>query len=230
MSLLLLIHSWGGANEAVKRHWPYYENFGADRIVGVSTEVGDCEWPEKIDTLVCGDGRYMQGSNLPERLLGTVEYSLTQPELWCACIEYDTLALKPKPFGLIPDDTSPHPMVFCHRTGGQTFGSNASFFSHNPWLWNKHAAAKLVIEMRAILAEGHCGYGTPESSPDVFWAYACERAKVNIVFDYWSMFTRNSFDCEGDLELACKAAAEGVQVIHGTKTEHQLAAIVGALK
>lgn len=230
MSLLLLIHSYGGANETVKRHWPFYEKFGADRIVGVSTEMGDCRWPDGIERFVAGDGRYMNGPNLPTRLLKTIEYSMGQPELWCACIEYDTLALQPGPFGLIPGDTSPHAMVFCHRTGGQTFGSKSSFFSHNPWVWNKHAAAKLVVEMRAILAEGHCAYGTPESSPDVFWAYACERSGVTIAFDYWSQFTRNSFDLEGDLELACRAAADGVQVLHGIKTEQQLAAIVEALK
>ena len=44
----------------------------------------------------------------------------------------------------------------------------------------------------------------------------------------WTMFTRNSLD--HDLDLACKMAKDGVQVIHGCKTQEQYEAIMNALE
>lgn len=229
MSMLLLIHSWGGANETVVRHWPYYLNFGAGRVVGVSTEKGDCLWPEGVESFLCGDGRYMFGPNLPTRLKDTIAWTLDQPEEWSCCVEYDTLCLDPSALHEIEKLETPDPTVFCHRTGGQTFDAKVDWFSHNPWIWNKAAARVLVPEMQKIIDEKHCEYGRAESSPDVFWAYACERARVTVIHDYFTMHSRNSFDCEGALQEACDAVAMGVQILHGCKYPHELEAIQNAL-
>lgn len=222
--MILLIHSWGGANETVKRHWPYFLNFGASRIVGVSTEIGDCVWPKGTDHVVSGNGKYMDGPNLPNRLMETIRIGglLDDNEEWFVCCEYDTLCLDPKALSGIEQIKTDEPTVFCHRTGGQTFDAKVDWFSHNPWVWNKAAARVLVPEMQKILDEGHCGYGKAESSPDVFWAFACERAGVTVLFDFWKQFTRNSLDIPGDLEAARDAALNGAQVLHGVKTKEQL--------
>lgn len=229
MSMLLLIHSWGGANETVVRHWPYYLNFGAGRVVGVSTEKGDCIWPKGVESFVCGDGEYMNGPNLPRRLMGTILWSLNQPEEWCACCEYDHLALQPNALEGITEIHTKDPTVFCHRTGGQTFDAKVDWFAHAPWIWNKSAARVLVPEMQKIIDEGHCAYGKAESSPDVFWAYACERAKVTVIHDFFTMHSRNCYDLPGSLEEACDAVAMGVQFCHGVKHPHELEAIQNAL-
>lgn len=210
---LLAIHSYVGANQTVMRHWPFYEMSGASRIVGIGTEKHDCVFPEGVPSVEIGDGAYMNGPNLPKRLLETVSWFLTQHENHLVIAEYDTLFFKPiRPFDGICAD----------RTGGQTWGSKPSFYSHNPWCIDRDSAYPLLNEMVRIIAEGHCAYGTPESSPDVFFAYACERAVLPVKHDHFRLFTRNRFDIPGDLELGRQAYRDGVGVLHGVKTKEEL--------
>ena len=210
---LLAIHSYGGANAALCRHWPYFERAGAIRIVGIGTEKHDCLFPEGVESVEIGDGLYMNGPNLCIRLMETISWFLTQPQNYLVCAEYDLLFLKPvKPFTGICAD----------RTGGKTWGSIGSFYSHCPWLIDRDSAYPLVNEMVRILAEGHCQYGTPESSPDVFFGYACERAGLAVNHDHFRLFTRNCFDVGNDLQLAREAFLCGeYDALHGCKTQRE---------
>lgn len=217
MSFTLLIHSYGGANETVARHWPYFLRAGASRIVGVDTIKRDCVFPDGIQTIIAGDGRYMNGDNLPRRLLDTIAWCAWQPEDRFVIAEYDTLFFHP-----IHDFIG----VCCDRTGGQTWGSKASWFGHNPWCFDRESCQPLMNAMVEIISEGHCSYGKPESSPDVFFAYACERAGISVRHDLFRLFTRNCFDIPGDLELARAAYCDGVDCIHGIKTADQLSFVL----
>lgn len=211
--MLLAIHSYPGANATVKRHWPYFLAAGVDRIVGISTENGGCEWPDGIETTEIGDGKYMNGPNLPTRLVRTMQWCLSQVEDRFCIIEYDTLFFRP-----IPKDWKG---VAAFRAGGQTFGSKSTCFYHNPWLFDRESGEKLVAEMWKIIYEGHCGYGTPESSPDVFFGMACERADIEVqqlLYEY----SRNSFYRPEFLDEARQHIREGCHVVHGVKKEEEL--------
>lgn len=213
--MILFIHSYPGANEPVKRHWEYYKRSGCSRIIGVAPVEGQCEWPEEVPEIRIGDGKYMNGDNLPKRLMETVIYSVMKfgGENETICIaEYDTIFLRP-----VPDFKG----VAAFRAGGQTFGSKASCFYHNPWMFDCESGERLAREMRKILDEGHCGYGTPESSPDVFFGYACERLGIDVqqlLYEY----SRNTIDNPQYLEEARQHIKEGCHVVHGVKTKDQL--------
>jgi len=213
---LLCIHSYGGANETVKRHWPFYEMSGASRIVGIGTEKHDCVFPDGIQSVEMGDGAYLNGSNLCLRLLETISWFLTQHENHLVCAEYDVLFFKPiRPFTGVCSD----------RTGGKTWGSKGEWFGHSPWCIDRDSAYPVLNEMVKIISEGHCSYGTPESSPDVFWGWACERAGIPVNHDHFRLFTRNTIESEEDLKLARQARLDGADCIHGVKTEAQLSFI-----
>lgn len=219
---LLCIHSYPGANETIERHWPWYKKFGADRIVGVGTTDGKCTWPAGLDDVVdIGENAYMKlngkDDHLCRRLLDTVRWCLTQPEDRFAIIEYDTLPLKkmPKWKG-----------VNASLTGGKINGSKASSFYHNPWLFDRISGEALVRAMEAVLPES-AEY--PNNSPDLFFGLACERAGIKVGCNF-KLFTRNSLDAAGDLDLAVDAAMEGAHVIHGVKLPEELHTITQALK
>lgn len=213
MSFLLAIHSYGGANETVARHWPYFERAEASRIVGIGTVKHDCVFPDGIESVEIGDGLYLHAENLCMRLLETLSWFLTQPENYFICAEYDVLFFnKINPFSGVCSD----------RTGGKTWGSKGNWFGHSPWCIDRDSAYPVINEMVRIIHEGHCGYGTPESSPDVFWGWACERAGVPIKHDHFRLFTRNCFDIPGDLELARQAYRDGCDCLHGCKSAKEL--------
>lgn len=217
MSLLLAIHSYPGANDTVRRHWPYYEKAGADKIVGIDVEGGGCWFPDGIESVRIGDGKYLNGPNLPTRLMETLRWLLTTDFDYYCIAEYDVLFFAPIP---------PFKGIGGHIAGGKTWNGKASYFAHTPWFADRVSAANLVLEMRQILAEGHCTYGSVESSPDCFFAYACERLGLPCQ-QLLSEFSRNAYDLPGDLELAREAYRSGVQVLHGVKEKHQLDFILG---
>jgi len=216
--ILLCIHSYPGANEAITRHWPYFEQSGATRIVGIGTLGGGCEFP--CESVEIGENAYMKirGSDdhLCRRLLDTVKWCLTQPEDKFAIIEYDTL-----PLTTMPEWKG----ISACLTGGRVNGSIATQFFHNPWLFDRASGETLVRALEEVLPES-ASY--PNNSPDLFFGLACERADITVGCNF-KLFTRNRLDDPQDLELACKMAREGVHFIHGVKTEAQFNAITEAL-
>lgn len=210
---LLAVHTYPGGSEALLRHVPFFNKAGALREVAITTEDGVCAVPEGWETQPIRKNSYMDGDHLPRRLMDTISWFLDQHENHLVCCEYDALFLNP---------VKPFTGICCDRTGGRTWDSAASWYGHNPWMLDRDSAYPLVNEMVRILAEGHCAYGTPESSPDVFFAYACERAGLPVKHDHFRLFTRNCFDVEGDLQLAREAFKSGqYDVLHGLKTQRE---------
>ena len=226
MKLLLAIQSYTGANKIVERHWPYYLKAGADEIHGIGTTDGGCVWPDGIPNVNIGENRYMDGKHLPIRLLDTIEYCLKTPFSHFAIIEYDTIF-----FNKIPEWVG----VAAHLAGGQTWGSKALTFIHNPWFLDRPIAEAVLDKGRELVSldwetthKWHAsngtgwGYGTTESSPDVFLAWVCQEAGIPVKYDLMTEFSRNSFDREGDLDQARQAYQNGIDIIHGIKTEVEL--------
>lgn len=230
MNLLLAIHSWSGANEILARHWPFFRNAGASRIVGIGTDgsrrtyplptLAKCKFPEEIDGVaIIGDDSYMAGSNLVRRLMETMDWMMTQPEDRFALVEYDTIILRP-----IPEFSG----VAAYRAGGPTWGSKSKLgFFHNPWLFDRPTGRQIVLQLASIIAEGHCGYGTPESSPDVAFAWACERAGVEVQ-QLLKEYSQNDLDRPQYLAEARESVRNGAHAIHGVKTKDQLEYILDA--
>lgn len=216
--VLLCIHSYPGANDTVARHWRSYEKFGADRIVGIGTLDNKTTFP--CASVNIGEDGYMKlkgkDDHLCRRLLDTVKWCLTQPEDRFAIIEYDTIPLRkmPKWKG-----------VNASLTGGQVNDSKARSFYHNPWLFDRASGEELVRAMEVVLPES-AEY--PNNSPDLFFGLACERAEIRVGCKF-TLFTRNSLDAPGDLDLAVEAAVNGAHVIHGVKEAFEYDTIMNAL-
>lgn len=218
-SWLLAIHSYPGANETFARHWDNFKLSGADRIVGIGTLGGGCEFPCEYTCI--GENAYMKlkgkDDHLCRRLLDTVKWCMTQRKHDRFTIaEYDCLFLKkfPKFHG-----------VSAFKTGGPVNGSKTSQFFHPPWSWDRESGPKLIAAMEAVLEES-AEY--PNNSPDLFFGYACEKAGIEVSCNY-KMFTRNSWDAPGDLDLAIEAAKDGAHVLHGCKFDHEFNSVMAAL-
>lgn len=205
------------------RHAPYFEdNISRDDIVAVCTTDGDCVVPEGWKRCHIGRNEYMNGENLPTRLLDTIRWGLENSSSEIISIfEYDSIVLSTFIYDIKEPPTN-EAHVWCHFTGGKPFDAKANWFSHNPWIMNRMAARALCYEMPKIIAEGHCSYGKADSSPDVFWGYACERSGVDVHHSYWRQYTRNRFDLPGHLDEAKTALGKGLDLLHGCKTAAEL--------
>ena len=224
MNLLLVIQSYPGANDAVNRQWPFYLNAGAYEIHGIGTTDNGCIWPDGVKSVLIGDNKYIDGKHLPNRLLDTIEYCLKTIFSHFCIAEYDSIF-----FNKIPEWTG----IAAHLAGGKTCedesrfcGSPTSTFIHNPWFIDRPTAEILLPIGREILQRPELSfewwYGSPESSPDVFLAWVCQEANIKVKYDLMKEFSRNQLDVPGDLELAREFRINGVEIIHGLKTEHEL--------
>jgi len=224
MNLLLVIQSYPGANDAVNRQWPFYLNAGAYEIHGIGTTDNGCIWPNGVKSVLIGDNKYIDGKHLPNRLLDTIEYCLKTNFSHFCIAEYDSIF-----FNKIPEWTG----IAAHLAGGKTCedesrfcGSSTSTFIHNPWFIDRPTAEILLPIGREILQRPELSfdwwYGLPESSPDVFLAWVCQEANIKVKYDLMKEFSRNRLDVPGDLELAREFRINGVEIIHGLKTEHEL--------
>lgn len=217
MSTVLLIHTYAGANEAMARHWEFFKRAGADQIVAVVPVDGGCRFPEHTPCLYSGDGKYMDGPNLCHRLVDTLRYIERAHFDKGIIVEYDTLVLK---------DLTNFSGLRCNLTGGQTWGSKATFFSHNPWCVEARLASEMAVEGLKIINEGICAYGTPESSPDVFLGLICDRLGIKPDHSL-KLFTRNTIINPEDVGGARVAFLDGYDAIHGVKSEEIFNAITG---
>lgn len=214
---LLAIQTYPGANDGLKRHWPYFEKSGASRIVAIGTTDYLCSAPCEI--IPIGANKYIDGAHLPQRLVDTIKWCLTQPEDKYLVCEWDCLFLRP----IKPDFKG-----FCTcKAGGKLPKTKASSFYHNPWAMDRKTAEQLVVALEEIIADGECT--GPTASPDVTICLAADNLSLPVNIAHWKQFTRNSLDVPGDLELACEAV-KTVDVIHGVKLAKELARIERSIK
>lgn len=207
---ILAVHTYPGANDGVKRHYPYYEKAGADRIVGITTEGGGCYWPTE-DTIVIGKNTYVNGPALPVRLVKTLEACLATGASEIIVIEWDVIFFKPLPD--LPGDG-----VATIKTGHGGPGWRGSGFYHVPWYMNAATARLLVEEGNKLLAAGIYEDG----SPDRFICLVMDTAKIPALETVFTRYTRNTIHTPEYLNEAREAYLGGVDAMHGIKTLAQL--------
>lgn len=217
MKTALLIHSFAGANEIVKRHWEFYKRSGFD-IFGVGRTNTICLWPESMRTKNIGVDAYIDGDNLPRRLVDTFDWFL-HDEIFkayshCCVIEYDTIFLTAPP---AVDVTAA-----AHLAGGGYPGFTCSHFHHCPWWLDRENAGKFVAKGREMIAGGDIEKG----SPDFFFSLVMERAGVDVKH-LDGTFSRNSLDIPEDRKL-CQTLIRSklLWFVHGVKTKEQLEEIL----
>lgn len=223
MSVLLAIMSYPGGNETLQRHLPYFRRQAPEWIYVISTDNDTQEKPPETfaKRLIMRDS-YIDGDHLPLRMIETINDLLLAPWNILILAEYDTVF-----FNRIRVEAMEH-AVAGHRAGGKTWGSKAEAFYHNPWIFHREAAIKFVAEGREAIKEGICGkkgpdaYGTAEASPDVFFGYVCEKLGLPVQDNLWTQYSQNSFDIPGRLEEAREAVRNGIDVVHGIKTQAEL--------
>jgi len=223
--MILLIHTYPGGSDALLRHWPYFQNSGAKEIWIITTEDGKCVVPDNTITFRIGPDKYIDGSNLPTRLIDTLEVGLASNHDHLLVAEYDVLFFHP-----IRYKEMEH-AVAAPLSGGPTWGSKAQSFSHCPWLFHREFAERFIAEGRRVIEEGICTRergqaSSPESSPDVFFGLVCQRLNQPIQHDLWREYSRNDLTLQGHLEEAREAYRNGVDVLHGIKRAEELAFIL----
>jgi hypothetical protein len=222
--------SYPGGNDALKRHWPYFLKSGADKIVGIGPYDGNTEFPSGITQAKVGNNSYIDGPELPQRLIWTLVFCEAHEPDYVIIAEYDTVFFNP-----IDPSKMTHYLA-SHYAGGQTWGSRAKGFYHNPWVFKKSVLAPMIDFGQKAINDGVCGFKSrselarPEGSPDVFFAYCAQELGLTVQPDLWSEYSRNDLKVPEHLLAAQQAYKEGVDVIHGIKTEAELKYIIGGDK
>ena len=225
MTTCLAVFTCHKGNGALLRHCPFFQRQRADSTYIITTENTHCDVPEGATAMPVGVDSYINGSHLPKRMLNTMQLLLEKEWDTLMLAEYDTVI-----FNRIQTENMTGD-VAGHLGGGPTWGSKATRFYHNPWVFSRASASQFIETGTTAIEQGVCGqmthdaYGLPESSPDVFFGYVCEQLGFNIQTDLWKEFSRNSFDHREDLELAKNFYQLGVDAIHGIKTAEELAYI-----
>lgn len=228
MNTCLAVFTCRVGNDALMRHWPYFLRQKATHNAIITTLDTHCLTPEGVDVIPISGDSYINGDHLPRRMLDTLEELLRRYDSSVLMLaEYDTVIFHQIELQNLKHD------VAGHLAGFETWGSKAKRFYHNPHVFWRGIVPDFIETGRKAIEEGVCGkmshdaYGLPESSPDVFFGYICERMGFEVQTDLWTEFSRNSFDHKEDLELAEQAYCEGLNVIHGIKTKEELEYIIG---
>lgn len=203
------------------RHWPYFQKSGADELMVIGTTDGYLHVPKGASSMRIGKDCYLDGDHLPLRLVNTFDVLLDTEHNVLAVTEYDCVYFKPVDVSKMTEGAA------AHMAGRKPWGAIGDKFYHPSWYLTRATAEKFVEEGRKVIDEGICKYGSPESSPDVFFGLVLERLQIPVQENLWVEFSRNSFDIPGDLELARLAYRSGFDVIHGCKTEDELTYITG---
>lgn len=213
----LFVHAYPGVEATLQRHWPYLKRSGFD-IFGVGREGGVIQWPESMLTKDIGPNGYISDGKLPERLVETYRWFLTDPAFeWYkfACVvEYDSIFLRPPP--LWPEPAC----ATLAGGGGGTFKTQA--FYHQPWVLSKKMAKVFVTKADELLRRGDREQGCP----DFFWGLVFQELGLTC-FPLEGTFSRNSLDIEADRIMARDRIRAGqVWWVHGVKTPEMLAEIL----
>ena len=220
MSVLLAVMTCHTCSPTLLRHWSWFQRQKADYEYMITTDK-PCECPPGVRTIRVPPDSYLNGPVLPERMCDTLASLLTVPWRTLVLAEYDVLILNRIPVEKMEGDIAAHLAGFQHST------MLAKCFYHTPWVFKRDAAIRFVDAGRRVIEEGVCSYGSPESSPDVFFGLVVEQYGLKIQTDIWSEYSRNSFDHPEHLVEARQAFRDGVDIIHGCKTEKELLYITG---
>lgn len=208
MSVALFIHSFPGANEIVRRHWPYYKKSGWP-VFGVGRTNGNCQWPEKIPVRNIGEDSYISGDNLCRRLVDTFRWFRTDKRFTGfthACvIEYDCIFLAPI-------------QVFSaagHLAGFKREPMKAMKYYHCPWMLDWQIADMFIAQADILIRRGDVEYG----NPDFFFGYVLQSIGIQISH-FPESYSRNTIDNGFMTEEAVGLAKSGkIKVLHGVKTK-----------
>lgn len=213
MITLLVIQSWGGALEQVRRQWPYYTLPGWD-ICGCCPEDSFHTWPAEIRYCeLIGKSAYFPNPQLVKTWVKTWETLLLRDcykkyESFCM-IEYDSVFLRQPP---------PHPGgLFSHLAGGPMQGFKASRFFHCPWFADRATAAIIVEEGNKLISEGEFEHG----SPDVFLGLITDR-RPEIKVTETGTFSTNGGGWPDHKDAIAKAVKNGCWFAHGLRTQQEL--------
>lgn len=221
MSAIMAIHVYPKGLDAMFRHWPYFEKSGADELMVIGTTDGYLHVPKGASHMRIGRDSYLDGDHLPLRLVNTFDVLLdTEHDVLAVC-EYDTVFFKPIRFDQMTEGAA------AHMAGRKPWGAIGDKYYHGPWVMTLATTEKFVAEGRRVIEEGICKYGSPESSPDVFFGLVLERLQIPVQENLWVEFSRNSLDVQGDLERARLAYRSGFAVCHGIKHQQELEYITG---
>jgi hypothetical protein len=214
--------SYPGGNAALFRHWKYFEQSGADKIIGIAPIEGHTEFPIGIDVAKMGCNSYINGCELPQRLIWTLVTCQAHNPDYVGVVEYDTV------FFHRVDPTRMTNFLASHYAGGPTWGSKAKGFYHNPWYFKASCIDAFIEFGQKAIEEGVCGVknrdelARPEGSPDVFFAYVAQELGLTVQTDLWTEYSRNDFKRMENLNEARVMFSKGVDVIHGIKTKEEL--------
>jgi len=206
---LMAVQSHFSANERVKRHWPFYERAGADKIIGIGREDTEVWFPGGITVFNIGKDSYVDGDNLCKRLVQTFERMLEFEQYDnLIVIEQDTIFYR-----RIPEITG----YASHHAGGKMGGFNANVFWHNPWCTDRTSAEAFVREGNKMILEGDIENG----EPDHFWGRAIER--MNAKCEHIKGYTQNTISTDQEAVYAAKVCLDhGGVFVHGVDHEETL--------
>lgn len=219
MKVALFIHAFPGVESTLARHWPYYKRAGWD-IFGVGRENSAIQWPESMLTKDIGPNGYIDNGKLPERLVETYRWFLTDYRFHeyshAAVIEYDSI------FTAAPRLVDVPFMVGANLAGHRHGNFKAEHFYHNPWILSVIGAKMFVTKADELLAKGEREFG----HPDLFFGLVWQELGAPVRHLDWT-FSRNTIESEEDQTMARERILSGKVIFcHGIKTEAQLKAVV----
>lgn len=206
MSTLLVILAHSGAQDAIDRHFPFWERTCWD-ILGVGRENTTTAWPSGAFTFNCGLESYVNGDNHLRRFLDVLTHCLNYSHSAFCLIEYDCLTFPPMAL---------HPGGFTSVLAGyRSPGFTAANYYHCPW-WMDRPTAQLIIQHGTrLLNERVIEHGFI----DRWLGLLCERNDIPIT--PLNAYTRNTLDYPRYITEAREAVRNGAQFIHGCKTKEQ---------
>lgn len=216
---ILYVHSHAPRDEQVQWSFPYYQLSGWP-IVGVVPENQAHEFPEGALTLKYGKSGYVDTPHIIERLLFTLEHFLTQPQEYCAIIEYDGLFLRKPP--VMP----PYQYASPHTVGPMPYAGLKSKFGGygQPWMMNKETAKNVIQVGKGLLSVGDIERG----SPDMFIGYVIVD-KLGIKWTPINTFHVNGGALTERMKEAEHAVRNGAWFVHGFRTQEELEHLKGLL-
>jgi hypothetical protein len=219
MKTLLAIMSYAGANETVKRHFPYWLKAQAD-ILGVGHTDTVCEWPKHERFIgsvnICKDSHVDGPAHIVRflELLGVCVHAHCEYDRFVIA-EYDTLFFKPLPVDL--------PLgLNAVLAGGRSEEFHASRFFHTPWIFDRKSAFDVWIKGQRML---NCGL-IEQGFIDRFLGLLLDL--YDIPFTPLPGYTHNTVELCHVAE-ARGAIKAGYFTIHGVKTAECLQQITEGL-
>jgi len=203
----LIVQTFPGANEVLKRHWGQFLKAGADEIIVATTTDGQCWAPEGATVEMIGANIYIQSYHLPLRLLRCLQRLRDTKCDWFCVAEYDVLFFKNIPRDL-PEG------VTAHYAGGKPAGCHCNSFWHGPWIMDRETADTVVQVGYELIAAK-----TVDASPDCFLGQIIDKTGIPVHSDILKSYSRNTIHGEKWTGEARAAVDNGSVCVHGCKTQ-----------